>query len=518
MPYEQARLTGRARILLSYEESRTRLVEFLPLVEEIAERMAAVEVLAEKARRSEGSRPPMRPSGWADATGVWDFLEAAVEHIGSRERLLEEFRRAARHFLHASYVLFFSRDNTGFSSDRGGYTCPADDALIGYLAKYPAILDGADWPGSPDPMSEMAVRHRLMIWSARLIVPIHDNGRLLGLIALGVRDDGQPYDAADRSRMIFFARLLRQFLARSTEVDRLVRQHERWRVGEKYFPNILILDPEEAPSRHLPLIVRTVAGEVKQSHETKRILPTANQPYRISAGIITENQSIWVCWEDASAELRERNHRERVDRLTLLHDLALTLNHELGNSLVSLIALRHNPGAETSSPVMLAAIRRDIANLETINRHLASIPTFREVDPEPADLRGLLKQVGQKMDVAVDVGPQAIALSVVPTLVEFGLQAILESVVENRPELGKRGLSVQLRASGEGDQLTALIAIKGEKLELEGILPLPEPGAIPSQGRIGVFIAKEIIRLHGGEILSGPGMEGSEILISIRSW
>ena len=518
MPYEQARLTGRARILLSYEDSRTRLIEFMPLVEEIAERMAAVEVLAEKARRSEGSRPPMRPSGWADATGVWDFLEAAVEHIGSHERLLDEFRRAARHFLHASYVLFFLPDTAGFKSDRGDYSCPANDPLVEYLAKYPAVLDGAEWPGSPDPMSEMAVRHRLMVWSARMIVPIHDNGRLLGLIALGVRDDGQPYDASDRSRMVFFARLLRQFLTRSSEVDRLVRQNERRQTAEKYFPNLLILDPEETPPRHLPLIVRTVAGEAKQSHDTKRILPNAHQPNRVSAGVIAENDCIWVCWEDASVELRERNHRERVDRLTLLHDLALTLNHELGNSLVSLIALRHNPGAETGSPVLLGAIKRDIANLETINRHLSSIPTFREVDPEPADLRGLLEHVGQKLDVEVDAGPQAIALSVVPTLVEFGLQAILNSVIENRPELGKRGLSVQLRASGEGDQLTALIAIKGEKLELEGIIPLPEPGSIPSHGRIGVFIAKEIIRLHGGEILSGPGIEGPEILISIRSW
>jgi len=518
MPYEQARLTGRARILLSYEDSRTRLVEFLPLVEEIAERLAAVEVLAEKARRSEGSRPPMRPSGWADATGIWDLLEAAVEHIGSRERLLEEFRRAARHFLHASYVLFFLPDDAGFRADRGDFACPADDALVGYLAKYPAVLDGVEWPGSPDPMSEMAVRHRLMVWSARLIVPIHDNGRLLGLIALGVRDDGQPYDAADRSRMVFFARLLRQFLARSSEVDRLTRHQARWQAGEKYFPNLLILDPDEVPPRHLPLIVRTVAGEAKQSHDTKRILPNAHQPYRVNAGIIAENGCVWVCWEDASAELRERNHRDRLDRLTLLHDLALTLNHELGNSLVSLLALRHNPGAETNSPILLAAIKRDIGNLETINRHLASIPTFREVDPEPADLRNLLQELGQKMDVAVDAGTQAIALNVVPTLVEFGLQAILNSVVENRPELGKRGLAVQLRASGEGDQLTALIAIQGEKLELEGVVPLPEPGSIPSHGRIGVFIAKEIIRLHGGEILSGPGMEGPEILISIRSW
>jgi hypothetical protein len=519
IPFEQARLSGRARIYLSYEDSRTRLVEFLPLVEEIAERMAAVEVLAEKARRSEDSRSPMKPTpGDADATQVWDFLESAVENIGSRDGLLAEFRRAARNFLHASYVLFFLRDGSGFKSDRGNFFCSAEDPLMGYLAKYPTILDGSSWSGSPDPMAEMAVRHHLMVWSARLIVPIHDNGRLLGLITLGVRDDGLPYDAAGRSRIVFFARLLRQFITRSTEVDRLVRQQDRWRTGEKYFPNLLILDPQEEPARNLPLIVRTAASEVKHSHDTKRILPTAHQPYRVSAGVIAENNCVWVCWEDASAELRELNHRQRLDRLTLLHDLALTLNHELGNSLVSLLALRHNPGAETNSPILLAAIKRDIGNLETINRHLASIPTFREVDPEPADLRGLVQQVGDKMGIAVDVGQQAIALNVVPALVEFGLLAILESIVENRPEHGKRGLSVQLRTSGEGEQLTALIAIKGYKLKLEGILPLPEPGDVPSHGRIGVFIAKEIVRLHGGEILSGPGLEGAEILISIHSW
>ncbi|MFT3780462.1 MAG: hypothetical protein QM790_00505 [Nibricoccus sp.] len=521
MPFDQARATGRARVLLSYEESRTRLREFLPLVEEIAERSAAVEVMAEKARRSEGSRPPMKvgnSSSWSDATQVWEFLEAAVESISSRQQLLAEFRRSARNFLHASYVLFFLRDGDVFKSDRGDHSCLADDALIAYLSKHPAILDGAEWPGSPDPMAEMAVRHRLMLWSARLIVPVHDNGRILGLMALGVRDDGQAYDVNDRSRLVFFARLLRQFLTRSGEVDRLVRQQERWKTGQKYFPNLLILDPEENAPRDLPLIVRTVAGEVKQSHENKCVLPTAHQPYRVSGGIISETGSTWICWEDASAELRERNHHERLDRLALLHDLALTLNHELGNSLVSLIALRHNPGSETNSPVLLAAIKRDIANLETINRHLASIPTFREVDPEPADLRMIMRQVGEKTSVAVDTGPQAILLNVVPMLIEFALQAIIESIVENRPEFGRRGLSVQLRAAGEGDQLTALIGIQGEKLELEGVLPVPEPGDIPSHGRIGVFIAKEIVRLHGGEIHSGPGADDSEISISIRSW
>ena len=65
--------------------------------------------------------------------------------------------------------------------------------------------------------------------------------------------------------------------------------------------------------------------------------------------------------------------------------------------------------------------------------------------------------------------------------------------------------------------MTALFSIKGKQLELEGILPEPTEGAVPNQGRMGVFLAKEVLRLHRGEIHAGPGLEGTEILISLRS-
>src|SRR5690349_15227938 len=38
LPFEQAKMSGRARVYLSYEESTARLREFLPLVEEVAEK------------------------------------------------------------------------------------------------------------------------------------------------------------------------------------------------------------------------------------------------------------------------------------------------------------------------------------------------------------------------------------------------------------------------------------------------------------------------------------------------
>ena len=76
----------------------------------------------------------------------------------------------------------------------------------------------------------------------------------------------------------------------------------------------------------------------------------------------------------------------------------------------------------------------------------------------------------------------------------------------------------QTELSGTGADLTALFSIKGRQLELEGILPEPVEGAVPNQGRLGVFLAREILRLHHGEIHAGPGMEGTEILLSLRKW
>src|SRR4051812_14188005 len=112
LPFEQARMTGRGKVYLSYEESAGRLRELLPLIEEVAEKQSLVEMLAEKNRRTEVPRIPQRVAH--DAAEVWDFLEGAVENIDTRDRLIAEFRRASRHLLRASHAVFFLRDSDGF--------------------------------------------------------------------------------------------------------------------------------------------------------------------------------------------------------------------------------------------------------------------------------------------------------------------------------------------------------------------------------------------------------------------
>jgi hypothetical protein len=517
LPFEQARMAGRAKVYLSYEESATRLRELLPLVEEVAEKQSLVEMLAEKTRRAEPPRPAPRASH-ADAAELWDFLEGAIENLDTRDRLIAEFRRASRHLLRASHAVFFLREADGFRADRGTSFFPVDDPLIGFFEHHPAVIDGTNWDSPADPVAELAVRNRLALWGARLLVPVHDNGRLLGLIALGVRDDGQPYDAADRNRAVYFARLLRHFLAKSVQFSRVNHLAAQVALGAKYLPGTLVLGPDENAPRHVPLVVRDAVGQARRTREVCRIAPTAGQPFRASAGLIAETGGVWAFWEEASGEVHDASARERAQRRDVLREMALTLSHELGNALVSLATFRHANTERPLPPPLMETIKSDVAQLEALNNNLALMQGLHEADAAPADVREIAQQIGQSLGLRVEVGPDPVVLAVSKKLLEFALRALIRTVGENRPDHGLRELALKVRSTGTGADLTALLSLKGKHLELEGILPEPTDGAVPNQGRLGVFLAKEILRLHHGEIHAGPGLEGTEILLSLRKW
>ncbi len=521
LPYEQARLAGRARIYLGYEESGQRLREFLPLLEEIATKESMLAMLVEKHRKTEvtsGTRTPFRNGGGAEVTELWDFFEGAVESIDSRDRLILEFRRAARHQLRASHAVFFLREPDGFRADRGTSFFPLNDGLVAYLENHPAVIDGLNWDGPADPVAELAVRNRLGMWGARLLIPIHDNGRLLGLIALGVRVDGQPYDEADRECAVGLARLLRQLLGWSTQFATLQALVNQSAVGVKYLPRTLILGSDEPAPRQAPLVVRDLIGRVRRTRETSRTGPEEGQPFRASAGLVAETGGIWAVWEEVSGELHDAVERRRVDRLRLLHELALTLAHELGNPLVSLSAFRQTPEEFGLPAKLLPVLKGDIAKLESLSERISLMHALHELHPAPVEIDRIVKAVGEARGVTVATGPEPVRLHAVGRLLEMALGALVDSVTENRVGHDDIQIVMQLRSTGTGSETTALLSIQGKHLELEGVLPEPTATATPNQGRLGVFLAKEIIRLHHGEIHAGPGLFGTEILISLRSW
>ena len=136
-PFEQARLSGRAKIYLSYEESTTRLGGFLSRwSKEVAEKQSMLDLLIEKVgKRNEVPKPLNRSVAATDATELWDFLEAAVENLDSRERLIAEFRRASRQMLRASHAVFFLREAGIFRADRGTSSFACDDPLVAFFRK-----------------------------------------------------------------------------------------------------------------------------------------------------------------------------------------------------------------------------------------------------------------------------------------------------------------------------------------------------------------------------------------------
>lgn len=517
LPFEQARMAGRAKAYFSYEESATRLGELLPLLEELAEKQSMFELMTERNRGSELTRPSIRPVGLCDSTEWWDFLEAAVENLDARDQLIAEFRRASRHILRASHAVFFLRDSDGFRADRGTSFFSKNDPMVGYLENHPAVIDGTSWESRTDPVAEIAIRNYLALWGARLLVPIHDNGRLLGLIALGVRNDGRAYDEEDKARAVSFARLMRHFLDKSAHVRRLGHLAEQGGIGLKYLPHTLILGPNEAVSRQVPLVVRDLVGQVRQTREIRRVLPTADQPFRATAGLVAETGGVWAFWEEASAEVHDSTVRNRADRRTWLRELSLTLSHELGNGLVSLGLLRKLQPGQALPPPMLETVQTDISRLEHLNRNLSLMQMLHEAKPGLMDMRDLAQEVGAELGLRVEVGTEPVVLSAGRDMIRFALSSLITTVAENRPQKGLAELTLQLRASGEGSERTALLSLKGRNLELEGILPEPQDGSVPNQGRLSVFIAKEILRMHHGEIHAGPGLDGTEILFSLRS-
>jgi hypothetical protein len=390
--------------------------------------------------------------------------------------------------------------------------------LVSFFENHPAVIDGTNWDSPSDPVAELAVRNRLALWGARLLVPVHDNGRLLGLIALGVRDDGQAYDDADRARAVFFARLLRHFLAKSSQISRLHHLAEQANIGAKYLPGTLVLAQDENPPRHAPLVVRDLIGQARRGREVCRVFPSAGQPFRASAGLVAETGGAWAFWEEASGEVHDAAARERLGRREVLRELALTLSHELGNALVSLTTFRQAGPERSLPPALIETIKGDVGQLEILNNNLALMQSLHESEPSTVDVREIAQHIGHGMGLRVEVGPDPVILTASKKLLDFALRALIRTVGENRPDHGLRELALKVRSTGMGDDLTALLSLKGKHLELEGILPEPTNGEVPNQGRIGVFLAKEILRLHHGEIHAGPGLEGTEILISLRKW
>jgi len=534
LPFEQARQNRAARLFLSYDDSRTRLAESVSLLEEIADKNSQLQTTLERSRQS--AAPFVRESAPAPAAGEpvesWDFLESALAHLGDRTRLLDEFRRAGRYILKSGKVLFFFRRFDAFLSDDEAHRCEAGHPLALWLEEHPAALDVSQWAGPDDPAIDAPIRQQLHSWGAKLLIPLHASGQLLGWMALGPRADGAAYRESDKFRAVLHGRLLERCLERSTQIEELQRIETTATLRAKYLPGSRVLSRAEIASLDLPVEVRAVASEALHAGQT--IVQPARAPhrFRVTAGPAPEIDGVWVHWEEAAPEIERILAEHEQHRRALFKNLGLTLSHELSNPLVSLVTFSQLLTRSQSRPPLAAtlpapdgaallasevSLATEVQKLQRLAEHAMVLGEIAAPTAESIDLNVLLTELATARGMNTRFSEEQLIFSVDANLVRFAFMAIFDALGANRPDEGTAGLLLTLRTAGTDTQRTAIVTIEGKRLELDGILPLPAPGITPNEGRLSVFLAREILRLHGGTLQAGPGIKGTDIQISFGS-
>lgn len=534
LPFEQARQNRAARLFLSYDDSRTRLAESVSLLEEIADKNSQLQTTLERSRQS--AAPFARELAPAPAAGEpvesWDFLESALAHLGDRTRLLDEFRRAGRYILKSGKVLFFFRRFDAFVSDDEDHRCEAGHPLALWLEEHPAALDVSQWAGPDDPAIDAPIRQQLHSWGAKLLIPLHASGQLLGWMALGPRADGAAYRETDKFRAVLHGRLLERCLERSAQIEELQRIETASTLRARYLPGSRVLSRAEIAALDLPVEVRAVASEALHAQQT--IVQPARPPhrFRVTAGPVPEIDGVWVQWEESAPEIERIRAEQEQHRRILFKNLGLTLSHELSNPLVSLVTFSQlltrsqsrPPLAATLPPVDGAALiasevslATEVQKLQRLAEHALVLGEIAAPTAQPIELTTLLTELATARGMSTRFSEEQIVFSVDPSLMRFAFMAICDALGANRPDEGTAGLLLTLRTAGTDAQRTAIVTIEGKRLELDGILPLPAPGITPNEGRLSVFLAREILRLHGGTLQAGPGIKGTDIQISFGS-
>jgi hypothetical protein len=535
-PFEQARQNRSARLFLSYDESRTRLAESVSLLEEIADKNAQLQSTLERTRQSappfarEAMPAPAMNSG--ESTESWDFLESALSHLGDRTRLLDEFRRAGRYILKAGRVLFFFRKGDAFVSDDDLHRCDAGHPLSIWLEDHPAALDMSQWAGLDDPAIDAPIRQQLHSWGARLVIPLHVGGQLLGWMALGPRADGSNYRESDKFRAVLQGRLLERCLERSAQLEELRHQENVTSLRAKYLPGSRVLTRAEIGSMDLPVEVRAVASEALHAQRTITQPPRPPHRFRVIAGPAPEIDGVWVQWEEAAPEIERIRAEQEQHRRALFKHLGLTLSHELSNPLVSLVTFSQLLQRSQSRPPLAAtlpapdgaaliasevSLGTEVQKLQRLAEHAMLLGEIAAPVAQPVDLNILLTEIATARGLGTRFSEEQIVFQLDPNLMRFAFNAIIEALAANRLDEGTTGLLLTLRTAGADAQRMAVVTIEGKRLELDGILPLPAPGSTPNEGRLSVFLAREILRLHGGTLQAGPGIKGTDIQISFGS-
>jgi hypothetical protein len=520
VPFEESRRSPGNSYSLSYEESGAELRRIAPLAAELAQSRAVLSVVQSRQRRAEPSSPEASGNG-RRAPDEFEFLAAAIGHLGDRTRVLEEFRRGVRSRVRSSRVTVFLREGRRFVADEGGAECPGEHELVQWLQEHAAIVDVEALEHVENPVAESAIRQKLGEWNSRLLVPLESEGAVEGWVVFGPRADGRPYSEADRDDSLMLVGVLSRLLAQGSLLRSALKVRHEVDILQKHGPRFRILYPDATMDETLPVEVREVASiALRQGQRVEREFGRLC----VTAGPVREGGGCWVCWDESAFNTAALARKAEAERHQVLHDLGIMISHELANAMFSVSTYfqhvrRQREDDEAGYPLM-ESVNRDLERMKAMPQLLS---TLFEMSKQPTGLVDLKRVV---QSVAKEVGGVANVPEVGPVIwgheryLSDALVWLCREVIEtkDRSELAAKDvkLAITLQQRGKDKDMICLMTISYPGLRVEQI----KVGEATSAGEyptVPVYLAREVFRFHYGSVHVGQGQDGPELMISVRS-
>ncbi|MET0400251.1 MAG: ATP-binding protein [Longimicrobiaceae bacterium] len=229
----------------------------------------------------------------------------------------------------------------------------------------------------------------------------------------------------------------------------------------------------------------------------------------------------------------EESHRDRValadERATaeLREQFIAVLGHDLRNPLSSILMSAGFLLALPQEPRQQTVLERIHGSGERMSRMIDDILDFARgrlgggmpLTVEPVEVDAL---VGQVVDEVASARPDR-AVRFVPSgvgtasLDRSRVAQMLSNLVSNAVEHGSPGEPVEISATGTADRVVLAVANRGEPIAPDVVPRLFEPyvrperkGPRPGLG-LGLYIAAEIARAHGGSIRAESSVEAGTV-------
>jgi hypothetical protein len=520
LPFEEARQSRLNTYCLSYVESRTQLRRLAPLAAELAQMRAVLTVLQGRPRRADSAATDTVEAG-RRALDDFEFMAAAIDHLRDRERVIEEFRRGARSRIRSSKVVVFLRDEKRYVAVNEGWECPANHDLVRWLQEHAAIVESSTLDSVENPVIEASIRQKLGEWNSRLLVPLEADGALDGWVSFGPRADGRPYSTLDRDDALMLVQMLSRLLGQHKLLHSAIAAQRDVGFVRKYGPRFCVIGASGKTDETLPVEVREIASLTLR--EGRRIEREFGR-IRVTAGPIPETGGCWVWWDESELTAESSAQKREAERHQILNDLGIMISHELANAMLSVSTYFHHfPRQRQSDDPGYPLIERVRQDLERMKAMPNLLSTLYEMSKQPAENVDL-KQVVES--VADEIGGRAHTPKEAPVIWGHGknlhdaLMWLCREIIETRdptePLSRDQRITITLQQRGRDDEAICLITIAYPGLRVDQI-KVGEATTTGEYPTVPVFLAREVIRFHYGTVHVGQGIEGTELMISVRS-